>query len=495
MSELRISDPASAPEEAPDAFKRLPQTFLHLVTPPPNAAPSYEAYIPGKRIFVNETDNPIVHAACLRATEIFAERGIDAQIVLYNYPLERKDDKENHGKPYGNENGLVHQFLRWGGDSIVTGKTCPTGDVFKPVANIIGAEETESDRKGLISSFFAMPAKGEKQGEEEGERQETWYVADAALIPTPDPEQLAMIAEQTANNVARLMEGTGKEPIVAFLQAPREPGEGPGVADKALALFQAANPGVKVVGAVSWKEARKLKANTYIMPGLFAGNGGYKMLHDPHGSGWEDAETGGSTATVLQNNGERLYLSRCGPDKPTAEELATMAIETYELALDQTPSDQDPPTLAMLSFSTYGSSTVAEAEIIEEACKLLRSERPDIPMVERPAQWDAVTEEEEVFLSKSGGKRWPGRVRADGTVDRPRVLICPDRDSSVLYGEMLQDNEEAGRLALGPVFQGVAKVPSKKDGELKPVMICDMSRGATEDDVVAYLLLAAGVAP
>lgn len=80
-------------------------------------------------------------------------------------------------------------------DGYVAGNKCATADTIRPALKLIGTT-------GLASSFFIMLRD-----------ENTFFFADCAFNPAPEPEQLARIAVDTARNAQAL----GIEPRVAFL--------------------------------------------------------------------------------------------------------------------------------------------------------------------------------------------------------------------------------------------------------------------------------------
>ncbi len=104
---------------------------------------------------------------------------------------------------------IVTQPLYWGAmmvasgeaDGSVAGAVNTTGDVLRAAIQCIGLAENIS----IVSSIFLMIVPG-------WDRPFTY--ADGAVVPDPDPEQLASIAISSAETHKRL---TGEEPIVAML--------------------------------------------------------------------------------------------------------------------------------------------------------------------------------------------------------------------------------------------------------------------------------------
>jgi len=175
-------------------------------------------------------------------------------------------------------------------DLFVAGATRPTADVLRAALWLIGlAPEVK-----LVSSFFVMVAPPVA-----GHSERVLFFADCAVVPDPDPGQLAEIAVVTADSYERLMQ---QVPHVAFLSfSTRGSAEHPHVAKvrEALALARARRPDRHFDGELQLDAAiepsvgrRKAPdsvvaghANVLIFPDLDAGNIGYKMAQRIGGAG------------------------------------------------------------------------------------------------------------------------------------------------------------------------------------------------------------------
>jgi phosphate acetyltransferase len=142
------------------------------------------------------------------------------------------------------------------------------------------------------------------------------------------------------------------------------------------------------------------------------------------------------------------------PD-PTAPQLADIAISSAETAA----SLGIEPRIAMLSYSTGGSSAGGAVSKVREATEILRTRRPDLK-VEGPIQYDAAVD------ASVARKKLPNSEVAGNAT----VLIFPDLDAGNNAYKAVQ--RSAGALAIGPVLQGLRK----------PVN--DLSRGCTVHDIV-----------
>lgn len=148
--------------------------------------------------------------------------------------------------------------------------------------------------------------------------------------------------------------------------------------------------------------------------------------------------------------------------KPTAEELAEIAITSAETAR----MFGILPRVALLSYSSGSSGSGEEVERVRKAFQMARAKRPNF-LIEGPIQYDAAVDER-VGLSKMPGSKVAGRAT---------VLIFPDLNTGNNTYKAVQ--RETGAIAIGPVLQGLNK----------PVN--DLSRGCTVEDIVNTVAITA----
>jgi len=143
---------------------------------------------------------------------------------------------------------------------------------------------------------------------------------------------------------------------------------------------------------------------------------------------------------------------------PDADQLAEIAITSADSARRLLGTE---PKVAMLSFSTHGSASHESVSKVSKAVDIVRDKEPSIH-IEGELQVDTA-------LSMRVAET---KLKDIGDVaGRANVLIFPDLNAGNIAYKLVQYC--GGALATGPVLQGFAKP------------ICDLSRGATIEDIVA----------
>lgn len=155
-------------------------------------------------------------------------------------------------------------------------------------------------------------------------------------------------------------------------------------------------------------------------------------------------------------NGGILLFADCAVNiDPSPEELAQIAIDTADSAkkfgLD--------PKVAMLSFSTAGSSKDPHAIKISEAAKIAKTLRPDLE-IEGELQVDAA------LIDSIGEMKDPGSKIAG----HANVLIFPNLEAGNIGYKLVE--RLAGAKAIGPILQGLSKP------------LNELSRGCSVEDIV-----------
>lgn len=152
-----------------------------------------------------------------------------------------------------------------------------------------------------------------------------------------------------------------------------------------------------------------------------------------------------------------FFFADCGiVPEPTARQLANIALSTAELAKKLLAIE---PRVAMLSFSTKGSSNHQSLERIKEATKIAKEARPDLK-IDGELQLDSAIVGEVAKIKNA----------YDVLEGKANVLIFPDLNSGNIGYKLVQ--RLANARAIGPILQGLTKP------------CCDLSRGCFAEDIV-----------
>ncbi len=162
----------------------------------------------------------------------------------------------------------------------------------------------------------------------------------------------------------------------------------------------------------------------------------------------------------------RLFADAAVVPEPTVEQLADITIDT---ARNFEKLTGEEARVAMLSFSSKGSSNHPAAQHVREAFDLVRQKSPDL-IVDGELQFDAAVEPT-VADHKAPNSPLHGSSN---------VMIFPSLNAGNIAYKVAQ--RLAHYQALGPLLQGLRKP------------MHDLSRGCSADDIVDIAILASRLA-
>lgn len=170
------------------------------------------------------------------------------------------------------------------------------------------------------------------------------------------------------------------------------------------------------------------------------------------------------TASTDGRSGALLILADCAfhPD-PSPQDLAEIAILTARSARSFLT---EPPRVALLSFSTRGSTDHPRTRKVAEAARVLQARAPDL-IADGELQADAALVPE-IAARKAAASPVGGRAN---------VLVFPDLESGDIGCKLLEGL--AGARVLGPILQGL-KHPANA-----------VSSGGSVEDIVDLIAVTA----
>jgi len=146
---------------------------------------------------------------------------------------------------------------------------------------------------------------------------------------------------------------------------------------------------------------------------------------------------------------------------PNAAELAQIAISTADTARNIAGFE---PRIAMLSFSTKGSSRNEAVDKVIEATKLAKEMQPSL-IIDGELQADAALVESVALL----------KAKDSDVAGNANALIFPSLEAANIAYKLVQ--RLAGAEAIGPILQGIA------------APVNDLSRGCSTDDIFKMITI------
>ena len=159
-------------------------------------------------------------------------------------------------------------------------------------------------------------------------------------------------------------------------------------------------------------------------------------------------------------NGVMMFADCAVIPEPTVEQLAIIAIETGKICRQLSGIT---PRIAMLSFSTKGSSKLPAAEKIAAAAALAKMKIRDAQL---DMEVDGEMQADTALLKDLANRKAPNSAVAGSA----NVLIFPDLNSGNIGAKLVQ--HLAGADTYGQILLGLSKPAA------------DLSRGATIDEIV-----------
>ncbi len=162
-------------------------------------------------------------------------------------------------------------------------------------------------------------------------------------------------------------------------------------------------------------------------------------------------------------NGVICFADCAVNPNPDAQALAEIAVSTASSCKSFLGVEG---RVAMLSFSTKGSASHADADKVLKALEIAKGMAPNL-------QIDGELQADAALLPKVGAKKAPGSAVAG----KANTLIFPDLDAGNIAYKLVE--RLAGAEAVGPIIQGLAK----------PVN--DLSRGCSVEDIISVAAITA----
>ncbi|WOO86672.1 phosphotransacetylase [Mollicutes bacterium LVI A0039] len=170
-----------------------------------------------------------------------------------------------------------------------------------------------------------------------------------------------------------------------------------------------------------------------------------------------------SSVFLLRNGDKKVFFGDCAVNlNPTSEQLKEITIQTVETMTEL----EVEPKVAMLSYSSKGSGSGPDVDLVVEAYNQIRAERPDLDLiVDGELQFDAAFKPEVAKIKVADS---PVAGHANG-------FIFPNLAAGNIAAKVAE--HMGGYEAVGPILQGLNK----------PVN--DLSRGTTPETIAKVVLI------
>jgi len=164
------------------------------------------------------------------------------------------------------------------------------------------------------------------------------------------------------------------------------------------------------------------------------------------------------------DGGQPLAFADCGVvPRPTVEQLADITISSAA-SFERVAGRQ--ARVAMLSFSSHGSARHPDADLVREACALVRARAPQL-CVDGELQFDAA------FVPQVAALKVPDSP----LMGAANVFVFPSLEAGNIGYKIAQ--RLGGYNAIGPMLQGM-RAP-----------LHDLSRGCSREEMIQTVLIAA----
>lgn len=163
-----------------------------------------------------------------------------------------------------------------------------------------------------------------------------------------------------------------------------------------------------------------------------------------------------------------IFADCCVVVEPTSDQLVEIALAAASASRDFLPAEDHPPRVALLSFSTKGSSAAPQGQKVQKAVAEIHR-RCAAPW----ASFDGDLQLDAAIVPDIGAQKAPGSTVAGSA----NVLVFPSLEAGNIGYKIAE--RFGGATAIGPILMGL-KAPAN-----------DLSRGCSIDDIVDVIAVTA----